>query len=166
MSTKYFMMKNIPDLTLLKYSSLEDSGVSGVLEKHISFLRLLNRKGIVSGVSFHLYYLYLAPQKSDIIGNRLEIVFSIMGDDRNVESAVPIFHKSPLSDFYHFEEIDSIEHLLNIRGIDSLKFNSCSILSKTESILKSNDFDYNVELVTDVDKADYFNNYLDAVSGQ
>ena len=29
-----------------------------------------------------------------------------------------------------------------------------------------NDFDYNVELVTDVDKADYFNNYLDAVSGQ
>ena len=56
MAELWFGLKEIPDLTLNKYASLEENGVDGVLEKHIAFLRQLNRKGIVSGLSFHLFY--------------------------------------------------------------------------------------------------------------
>jgi len=62
MAELWYKLKQLPDLTLNKYSSLEGRGVDGVLEKHVAFLRQLNRKGIVSGVSYHLFYLYIVPE--------------------------------------------------------------------------------------------------------
>lgn len=43
----WYKLSNLPDLTMNKYSSLEENGVDGVLNKHISFLYQLNRKGII-----------------------------------------------------------------------------------------------------------------------
>jgi len=76
-----YKLKELPDLTLNKYASLEGRGVDGVLEKHIAFLRLLNRKGIVSDVSFHLFYLYYVPEDKakDTPGHRLHIFLMING---------------------------------------------------------------------------------------
>ena len=62
MADLWYTVNQLPDLTLNKYSSLEGNGVDGVIEKHIAFLRQLNRAGIVSGLSYHLFYLYLNPE--------------------------------------------------------------------------------------------------------
>ena len=61
MAELWYRLRQLPDLTLNKYASLEGNGVDGVLEKHIAFLRQLNRKGIVSNLSYHLLYFYLVP---------------------------------------------------------------------------------------------------------
>ena len=39
MAELWYRLKEIPDLTLNKYGSLEGRGVDGVIEKHIAFLK-------------------------------------------------------------------------------------------------------------------------------
>ena len=79
MAELWYRLTQLPDLTLNKYSSLEGSGIDGVLEKHIAFLRQLNRKGIVSNISYHLFYLYISPddKAKDTPGRRLQIFLLI-----------------------------------------------------------------------------------------
>ena len=57
-SELFYRLDTVPDLELNKYASLEGDGVKGVLEQHVSFLRQINRKGLISGTSFHLYYFF------------------------------------------------------------------------------------------------------------
>ena len=42
----WFRISKLPDLTLMKCASLEGNGIGDILEKHLSFLRLLNRKAV------------------------------------------------------------------------------------------------------------------------
>jgi len=73
----FFDLEKIPDLSLTKYMSLDEAGVDGVLKKHSSFLRQLNRKGILSRVFFHLLYTYTptAPK-----GKQLEVALIASGE--------------------------------------------------------------------------------------
>ena len=48
MPSLYYEVKKIPDLTLSKYSALDESGVDGVLKKHQAFLRQVHRKGLLN----------------------------------------------------------------------------------------------------------------------
>lgn len=149
MGETWYYVKNIPDLTLNQYASLEDSGVDGVLEKHIAFLRQLNRKGILSDLSFHLFYLYLSPDNKslDLPGQRLQLFFMIKSKDDSVENIPALVEASPLSEFYHFssyftesegeEQKASIENYLKSRHLDLPPFTYCSILSKNETLLPS-----------------------------
>ena len=102
MGETWYYVKDIPDLTLNQYSSLEDTGVDGVLEKHIAFLRQLNRKGILSDLSFHLFYLYLSPDDKslDLPGQRLQLFFMIKSYGNSVENIPALVEASPLSDFF------------------------------------------------------------------
>lgn len=141
-----YKLKELPDLTLNKYASLEGRGVDGVLEKHIAFLRLLNRKGIVSDVSFHLFYLYYVPEDKakDTPGHRLHIFLMINGSPELLEGIPAMIKASPLSDFFKFEEIkndtsgDSLSTISDILSCDVSEvpiFNTCAILTKTETLL-------------------------------
>ena len=78
MAELWYRLTQLPDLTLNKYSSLEGSGIDGVLEKHIAFLRQLNRKGIVSNISYHLFYLYISPddKAKDTPGSQIADFFT------------------------------------------------------------------------------------------
>lgn len=58
MAYLYFELDKVPDLSLSKYMSLDETGVAGVLKKNSSFLRQLNRKGLLSRVFFHLLYMF------------------------------------------------------------------------------------------------------------
>lgn len=152
----WFRIDKIPDLTLLKYASLEGNGVGDVLEKHIAFLRLLNRKGIISNVSFHLYYMFFSDKSNE--GNKLEILLLVKGSDSDLSNIIPLIKASPLSDFYSFDEsikymkngekiVDLVnyENILKYRNCPQLKFNNCSFLSKSETVLSTaglNDEDY------------------------
>lgn len=105
MAELWYRLTKLPDLTLNKYASLEGNGVDGVIEKHIAFLRQLNRKGIVSGLSYHLFYLYIAPEDKlkDTPGHRLQIFLMIRGKAEAMDNVPALIKASPLADFYELK---------------------------------------------------------------
>lgn len=147
MAELWYRLTQLPDLTLNKYASLEGNGVDGVIEKHIAFLRQLNRKGIVSGLSYHLFYLYVAPEDKtkDTPGHRLQIYLMIRGKADAMDNVPALINASPLSDFYKLEskikhsqtgdDSCNINNVLAGSGIDSPIFNTCALLTKTETLL-------------------------------
>ena len=147
MAELWYRLTQIPDLTLNKYSSLDGNGVDGVIEKHIAFLRQLNRKGIVSGLSYHLFYLYVAPEdkNKDMPGHRLQIYLMIRGKSEALENVPALIDASPLEDFYKLEsrikncasgdDTCSIRNVLAEEGLDAPIFNTCAFLTKTETLL-------------------------------
>ena len=54
----FYEIREIPDLSLVKYQMLGESGVEGVLEKHVAFLRQWQRLSIICKVGVHLYIIY------------------------------------------------------------------------------------------------------------
>ncbi len=94
----YFDLEKIPDLSLTKYMSLDESGVEGVLTKHSSFLRQLNRKGILSKVFFHLLYTY---EPSAAKGNKLSIALVAAGSNNALLRTKELIQNSSLSPFYN-----------------------------------------------------------------
>ena len=147
MAELWYRLTQLPDLTLNKYASLEGNGVDGVIEKHIAFLRQLNRKGIVSGLSYHLFYLYVTPEDKtkDTPGHRLQIYLMIRGKADAMDNVPALINASPLSDFYKLEskikhsrtgnDSCNIKNVLAGSGIDSPIFNTCALLTKTETLL-------------------------------
>ena len=147
MAELWYSIKELPDLTLNKYSSLEENGVDGVLEKHSAFLRQLNRMGLVSHLSFHLYYLYLVPSDpaKDRPGNRLRIFLQIRGREDELKNVPALMKASPLSAFFVFRSREraadgaftdcSISSVLANDGVAVPTFNTCSFLTKTETLL-------------------------------
>lgn len=94
----YFDLDKIPDLSLTKYMSLDESGVEGVLSKHSSFLRQLNRKGILSKVFFHLLYSF---DPSAAKGNKLSIALVAAGSNNALLRTKELIQNSSLSPFYN-----------------------------------------------------------------
>lgn len=147
MAGLWYRITKLPDLTLNKYSSLEGKGVDGVIEKHIAFLRQLNRKGLVSSLSFHLFYLYVVPEdkSKDTPGHRLQIYLMVRGKEDSLDGVPALIEASPLSDFFKFESkikdsptgdsTCSIENVLAASGIENPVFNTCAFLTKTETLL-------------------------------
>lgn len=146
MAGLWYTVNQLPDLTLNKYSSLEGNGVDGVIEKHIAFLRQLNRAGIVSRLSYHLFYLYLNPEdkSKDTPGRRLNIFLLIRGEQDAMRNVPALIEASPLSDFFNFEaKINgkgekspvSLDAVLASKGILKPQFSVCSFLTKTETLL-------------------------------
>lgn len=161
MSQMWFRVSKIPDLTLMKYASLEGNGVGDVLEKHLAFLRLLNRKGIVSDISFHLYYIYIS--KEELEGDKLEILLLVRGNMEGLSNVKSLIAASPLSDFYKFDEYFeykiggnkirkkvSLDEILLYKNEESIKFSNCSFLSKSETLLSTPEFnDENYYVIRD-----------------
>lgn len=149
MEELWYRLAQLPDLTLNKYASLEGNGVDGVLEKHTAFLRQLNRMGIVSGVSCHLFYLYVAPEDAskDTPGHRLQIYLMVRGESGVEENVRALIDASPLSYFYRLEselhqgasgkDSCSIRNVLEESGLNFPVFNTCAFLSKAETFLPS-----------------------------
>ncbi len=137
MEQLWYRLSGIPDLTLNKYESLGSDGVEGVLDKHVAFLRQLNRKGIVSSVSYHLFYLYSVPDNKDDDrpGHRLQIWLMVRGENDALENVLALIKASPLSDFF------VLEPFRGEPGFDEFSFRSCSVLSKAETLLSSSSID-------------------------
>ena len=143
----WYRLTQIPDLTLNKYASLEETGVDGVLEKHNAFLRQLNRMGIVSGLSYHLFYFYLKPKDAgkDSPGHRLQVYFMVRGEEEVMKNASAFVKASPLADFYQLESVlkgsrtgetdCSISNVLANSGLENPEFRVCTVLTKMETIL-------------------------------
>lgn len=92
-----FTLNHVPDLSLNKYASLDESGVDGVLSKTESFLRQLNRKGILSKVFFHLLYIY---DPAAAAGRRLKLYFIASGEEGALTHTRELVQNSAISAFY------------------------------------------------------------------
>lgn len=105
MSSEYFKLERIPDLTLAQYSAEESGGVDDVIRQHGIFYRQLNRKGILFRETFHIIYVY-NPRKSP--GNRLNVYFRADGVDNAPICMNEFMTASSLSSYFKF-----ITHQLN-----------------------------------------------------
>ncbi|MDO5132066.1 MAG: hypothetical protein Q4D81_03665 [Eubacteriales bacterium] len=107
MGSTYYILEAIPDLTLSKYASLDESGVNGVLSHHSTFWRQMNRRGLLQpGNAFHLFYEY-DPERSQ--GERLRVGIRFDMDGTAGESYLrETIESSPLSPFYEFREAGSL----------------------------------------------------------
>ncbi len=110
-------LKRLPDLSLAKYSSLEKSGVSGVIEKQNIFLKQWNKICLIYGISMHLIYTYSAQKKI-----KMHCYFLLSGED-GVRDVAKLLPYSPIGEYYCFEEVSQIEDMV---------YNAASMLVKKE----------------------------------
>lgn len=94
----FFDLEQVPDLSLTKYMSLDESGVNGVISKHLSFLRQLNRKGILSKVFFHLLYSYNPNENK---GKKLSVSLIAEGTEEALFHTKELIQNSAVSPFYN-----------------------------------------------------------------
>ena len=131
----FFNLERIPDLSFTKYMSLDESGVDGVLEKHGSFLRQLNRKGNLSKVYFHLIYSF-HPDKEK--GKKLSISLIAAGHENALIHTKELIQNSSLSPFYN---IISNEYC-NVLSRDKTSINGYKIVIKNH-LGYVNTYDFN-----------------------
>lgn len=112
-----YELKNIPDLGLAKYSSLDKSGVEGVLEKQNIFLKQWNKICLIYGINMHLIYTYSARKY-----NKMHCYFMLSGGE-DVKDIIRLLPYSSIGEYYCFEEAAEIENV---------GYKSSSILVKKE----------------------------------
>lgn len=121
MSIICYQIDQIPDLSLIKYQSLADTGIEGLLRRHENFLRQWHGICVESLASFHLLYVYIP---TETIGKRLKLFFMLQGSSNELEMIQPLLKKSPLSDFYEFKQT----------SLPNISFKSGATLTKMERI--------------------------------
>jgi len=130
MILKCYEIKEIPDLTLNKYQSLASTGVSGVLERHQSFLRQWHGIGLESSSSFHLIYCF---DPDDQKGNRLHIYFVIQCFEDVADDLELLLLQSPLTDFYTFSPCDMPDYYF-YSGATLVKKERCPSLTDGKKV--------------------------------
>lgn len=120
-----FELQKLPDLELVKYQSLGDQGVEGVIERHNAFLRQWQRISHISDTGMHLY---IAFYPNDTLGERVKICFSLSYNDESLtEKYRALIRVSPLSQFFILEESDVL-----FERIKASSYSSEAILKKEE----------------------------------
>ena len=138
-----FNLKRIPDLSLTKYMSLDESGVDGVLEKHGSFLRQLNRKGNLSKVVFHLIYSF-HPEAAK--GEKLSISLIAAGHENALVHTKELIQNSSLSPFYN---IISNEYCYVISRDKTSSIGSQIVLKNHLGYVKTYNFNGKIKCIGD-----------------
>ena len=133
-----YKLEVIPDLSLNKYAALAESGISGVLEQHLIFLRQWNRKGLMSGISMHLLYYYdgirITDESVSNVGEKLKIYLMIRGDEKDMGNVGNLIRSSSLSEYYKFVKC-SPDDFLNENKLEGDVFSACCVLMKKEMFL-------------------------------
>jgi len=117
MPSLYYEVRRIPDLTLSKYSALDESGVEGVLKKHEAFLRQIHRKGLLNREIIRWIYEYnpSAPK-----GKRMKIVIKF--DGKNASDYMQSFiGSSPLAPYFDLVQVFPEEELPPLTGQETPK---------------------------------------------
>jgi len=75
-----YRVNSIPDLTLSKYQVFADSGVDGMIEAQIQFIKQLHRVSLLGKVSIHFFFDY---DPSRLEGQKLKIELVFNGLEQN-----------------------------------------------------------------------------------
>ena len=70
----FYELKRVPDFSLNKYSSLSETGPSGVITQHNAFWRQMNQWGKLFQGRIHLLYRF-SPEKET--GERMQIILCL-----------------------------------------------------------------------------------------
>lgn len=109
----------VPDLSLSKYNTVGMRGMESIFEFHRSFLRQWYRKGILSGISIHLFYNF-DPAKSN--GEKMGVYLAIYGQRTAFANVLQLMKSSALLSVYHYEIIRTPDFIFTDADIDTWGF--------------------------------------------
>lgn len=133
-----YKIKSIPDLTLSKYQVFADSGIDGMLEAQVQFIKQLYRVALLGNIHIHFIYDYDPHMKA---GNKLNIYIVFAGNEKNeayYSKLKKIINASNISEYFEFYEITNTYFL-------NEKYSYMSVLRKKERCLQTiinNDVQY------------------------
>lgn len=116
----------IPDITLIKNRIGSTGGLGGLLELHNSFLRIWNKKCLMSNASLHLFYEYI-PSEDDR-SEEIKCFIMIRSNSKIEEDTVRLFESHPLIKKYRVNRVQDFENEVS----EKKKYSKCSILMKNE----------------------------------
>lgn len=116
----------IPDITLIKNRIGSTGGLGGLLELHNSFLRIWNKKCLMSNVSLHLFYEYI-PSEDDR-SEEIKCFIMIRSNSKIEEDTVRLFESHPLIKKYRVNRVQDFENEVS----EKKKYCKCSVLMKNE----------------------------------
>lgn len=100
----FYEIPCIPDLELVKYQSLGEQGIDGILERHNQFLRQWQRNTLLINTTLHFFLVYTCERSR---GNRLQLFLAFSStDDRTFKQIDALMKASPLADYYKIVPID------------------------------------------------------------
>ena len=102
----FYEIPYIPDLELVKYQSLGEQGIDGILERHNRFLRQWQRNTVLIHTTLHFFLSYTHERPK---GSRLQIFLAFSSDQTvNFESIDALMQASPLADYYKIAPIEDV----------------------------------------------------------
>ena len=116
----------IPDITLIKNRIGSTGGLGGLLELHNSFLRIWNKKCLMSNASLHLLYEYI-PSEDDR-SEEIKCFIMIRSNSKIEEDTVRLFESHPLIKKYRVNRVQDFENEVS----EKKKYSKCSVLMKNE----------------------------------
>lgn len=125
-----YKIQSIPDLTLSKYQVFSDSGIDGMLEAQLQFIKQLYRVALLGGIHIHFIYDYDPKRKA---GNKLNIYVVFSGNEQNKAYYLKlrkIVNASNISEYFQFHEVQQSSSLKS-------KYSCVSVLCKKERILQT-----------------------------
>ena len=126
MNTRFYEITRIPDLTLSKYSALDENGVDGVIKKQLVFLRQIYREALLANETIRWIYEYNPAAKK---GKRLRIFLKF--DSDSLSNYADIFVKnSPLAPYFDIVTSSSEE-------LTETTFEYMAVLIKREKISRA-----------------------------
>ena len=125
-------IRKVPDLTLVKYNSGGMQGIDSMLEFHREFLRQWSRKGILTGVSLHLFYNY-DPRRGN--GSRMGVYIGFWGTPGALSNARQLIKSSSLFALYDIEILkDAYKEAWE--ELSDYEYEKCCMLSKKEILIE------------------------------
>lgn len=93
-----YSLDRIPDLSLIKYQSLDEDSVEGAIKKCNTFLRQLQKISAIYNICIHLWISFNAKGE---LGEKISINLALSYLDENICSSLQSLMKhSPLTDFF------------------------------------------------------------------
>ena len=106
MEQSYYILRQLPDLSLNKYATMDEGNADGVLQAHETFWRQMHRRGILAQDAFHLFYEY-DPERP--AGHKLQIGIRVDTTRSRQEGFVDeTVNSSPISAFYRLHYFDPV----------------------------------------------------------
>lgn len=125
-----YEIKSIPDLTLSKYQVFSDSGIDGMLEAQLQFIKQLYRVALLGNIHIHFIYDYDPKRKA---GAKLCIYLVFSGNEQDNAYYLKlrkIVAASNISGYFQFHEVQKSSALQE-------EYSCMSVLHKKERILQA-----------------------------
>lgn len=119
-----YKLKDIPDLSLIKYQSLSDNGVDGILKRMTAFLRQWQKISSRYNVVLQFLVRYLPEAQ---IGKKLNIYLSFICDVGIDNKIYALVDASPIAEFFNMELLTKKDD-----GIFSCSYLQKAVLVKAE----------------------------------